>query len=181
MTNHPKRWTKNDPKWVKMGPKWVKMTHFGTQYNYQTYVIIRKYDQKRDPKWVKCDMAQNRGRRVKMAKGIGDPGVWCACAQCANACAYVPACLLPRRDYEGISCRMHCSQCICICFGYDSKYWVWTPSRARVRTCFVRVSIHARALFSCARVKFVIMLRNIKLLPEIMCLLLCIACSRKWP
>ena len=54
-----------------------------------------------------------------------------------------------------------------------------TLGRARVRTCFARVSIHARALFSCARVKFVIMLRNIKLLPEIMCLLLCIACSRK--
>ena len=75
MTNHQKRWVKNDPKWVKMGPKWVKMTHFGTHYNYQTYVIIRKYDQKRDPKWVTCDLAQNRGRRVKMAKGIGVPGV----------------------------------------------------------------------------------------------------------
>ena len=149
MTNHPKRWTKNDPKWVKMGPKWVKMTHFGTQYNYQTYVIIRKYDQKRDPKWVKCDMAQNRGRRVKMAKGIGDPGVWCACAQCANACAYVPACLLPRRDYEGISCRMHCSQCICICFGYDSKYWA-THAWSRARADVFRAGVDP-----CARIIFV--------------------------
>ena len=175
MTNR----TKNGSKWPILGPS--------------RSVIMTNYDQNNGPKmaqngpfWVltgvTCECAQNRGRRVKMAKGIGAPRhVMCMCPVCICVCQrayslprhmgvyvyFVQICTVPNA-YVNVS--------------VDTQNHRRAPRRrARVRTCFVRVSICPRALFLCAREKIVIMLWNIKLLPENMYLLLCIGYSRKWP